>query len=399
VIFSRRRSPRARAAVPVLAVFALLGLAACQSGPGDAPASAKTHGEVAMTLAQAAESAGDYPAAVRMYEQAIVAGKGGRQAYERRAETLWRMGLPAEAAQAYAEAIRAGHADPSLRLGHGRALLALGDGASALAEYQAVLADSPGNVRAMNGRGVALDMLQRHDEAQAQYRAVLAVAPADLAAHNNLALSYTLSGRIDEAIAMLERLQAAGLAAVRHRQNLALLYGLTGQVERAEALARQDLGAEAAARNLAIYADLRHLLDAQRDAVAPPAAAAAVLEAPAAQAPAAQAPAAQAPAAQSAPSPGTEPARRRQPWVLELGRFESADTAKDAWRRLKLDGIPGAERLVHYVENDEGASRLVAGPVWDDADVARLCDAIRKAALSCEAHPASAAGPRRTDTR
>lgn len=345
---------------------AIVALSACQNTQDVAQMEAGPRpdpGVVAMAVAEAADRAGDTASALDLYGQAISEGKAGPRAYLRRGEIFLAMGRAQDAAAVFQQAMRAGIDTPDIRRGHARALLGLGQAEAALREYDLLLAGTPADARAMNGRGVALDILERHADAQAQYRMAAAAAPGDLSVQNNLALSYALTGRTAEAIDILERIDAAGASTMQHRQNLALLYGLTGQAARAEALAVRDLGAAAARNNLDLYARMRHLL-------------------PGAEA--------DAPLDAAAERPNAAPA---QAWIIDLGGFPSPEAASERWSRVRQAFPEVFAGLAFSLERQADENRLIAGPVWASARAREICDRVRSDGSVCEARPASPLPP------
>lgn len=73
-----------------------------------------------------------------------------------------------------------------------RALLARKSPGEALEVLDTVLLAAPGNLRALNAKGVVLDHEGRHHEAQAMYRQALATEPANPMLLNNLRLSLAV---------------------------------------------------------------------------------------------------------------------------------------------------------------------------------------------------------------
>ncbi len=438
--------------VGLMVLACALALAGCQSGARPEARKQAVRqpdkGLVTTTLASAAERSGDLVSAQKYYGQLIADGLASENTYERRGEILLELGLPQEADAVFAAALKAGFDSVPIRRGYGRALAWLSQPAAALVQYDAVLARNPVDVKAMNGRGVALDMLGRQDAAQAQYRLAMAQAPGDLAVQNNLAMSYALSGRIGEAVAILERINASGASTVQHRQNLALLYGVLGKTDKAQALASQDLPPEDVARNMAAYATMQVLYDGQPAAAvpasmpaaaSPPAAKPQQAEAPpvAKIAPEAAVPSAVPPQPQTAatvtpppaaapvptvapvpavtaPSPPVKPsetpsqtsvqeiptaaqpvtappppAQVRQPWVVDLGVFETDVAAREVWTKIKQQQSQFSQ-AVHYLEPEGTARRLLAGPFWGDEAARSACAAVRGQGLKCDPRQASA---------
>jgi len=85
-----------------------------------------------------------------------------------------------------------GNVDAAIPLA--RALLAHKRPDEALEVLDNVLRAVPGDLRALNAKGVALDSEGRHREAQALYRQALAAEPANPILRNNLRLSLALDG-------------------------------------------------------------------------------------------------------------------------------------------------------------------------------------------------------------
>ncbi|WP_271587242.1 tetratricopeptide repeat protein [Bradyrhizobium sp. CCBAU 53415] len=76
-----------------------------------------------------------------------------------------------------------------------RTLLARRSPDEALEVLDSVLLAAPGNLRALNAKGVVLDQQGHHREAQALYRQGLAIEPANPMLRNNLKLSLVLEGK------------------------------------------------------------------------------------------------------------------------------------------------------------------------------------------------------------
>ncbi|MFB9262267.1 tetratricopeptide repeat protein [Bradyrhizobium erythrophlei] len=78
-----------------------------------------------------------------------------------------------------------------------RTLLARKRSDEALEVLDNVLLAVPGDVRALNAKGVVLDNEGRHDEAQALYRQALATDPGNPMLRNNLNLSLAIDGKAE----------------------------------------------------------------------------------------------------------------------------------------------------------------------------------------------------------
>ncbi|WP_246667661.1 tetratricopeptide repeat protein [Bradyrhizobium macuxiense] len=85
-----------------------------------------------------------------------------------------------------------GNVDAAVALA--RALLARKRSDEALELLNDVLLAVPGDLRALNAKGVVLDNEGRHHEAQALYRQALAMDPGNSMVRHNLSLSLALDG-------------------------------------------------------------------------------------------------------------------------------------------------------------------------------------------------------------
>ncbi|MGY3622252.1 Flp pilus assembly protein TadD [Bradyrhizobium sp. USDA 10063] len=108
-----------------------------------------------------------------------------------------------------------GNVDAAIPLA--QALLAQKRLDEALEVLDNVLLAVPGDLRALNAKGVILDNAGRHDEAQALYRQALATEPGNRMLRNNLNLSLALDGKADTGNASLRPLSDEPHAVVRSR--------------------------------------------------------------------------------------------------------------------------------------------------------------------------------------
>jgi Flp pilus assembly protein TadD len=99
-------------------------------------------------------------------------------------------------------------------------------------------------------QGSVADRLNDHDGAQRFYREALKIAPGEPNVLSNLGLSYALTKQLGLAEDALRQAAASPRADSRVRQNLALVLALDGKFAEAEQVSRQDMSAEAAARNV-----------------------------------------------------------------------------------------------------------------------------------------------------
>lgn len=204
-----------------------------------------------MRVADAALAAGT-PALALQWTDSILAGD------PRNAEALLRQGranlmlgktADAEASFRRVLAIDARQTDARLALAK---LVMSADPAQARAMFQAVLADSPSNVGALNNIGVTFDMQGQHVEAQQTYRKALGMAPELASARQNLGLSLALSGSSAEGVTLLGGAARSGEDR-RARDNLALALALNGRGEEAGKMLREGLNPADASTALAGY--------------------------------------------------------------------------------------------------------------------------------------------------
>jgi Flp pilus assembly protein TadD len=238
-------------------------LAGCAASPDDAKKASVDNlsPDAIVRLATASEESGDYGSAANLYERAIQARPNDAGLRVSEARDLLFGGAPAQAEAALHKAIEL---DPKRIDAHfllGQVALDKHDAAAALPEFAAVIEREPGNLKALNDKGIALDFLARSAEAQETYRAALKVSPNDPTTRNNLGLSLALSGNYAEATAILEKLVQEPGATARMRQNLALALGLEGSRDEAERIDRADLDDASTDANMRYFSAVRQLMN------------------------------------------------------------------------------------------------------------------------------------------
>ncbi|HUV85968.1 MAG TPA: tetratricopeptide repeat protein [bacterium] len=101
----------------------------------------------------------------------------------------------------------------------------------ALRMFDEVLADDPGNGRAMKGRALALGRLGRSDEALETVAAMLRNDPHDARAYDARASVYEYMGRLEEARAEFERALALEPEGADQHYNFACYWAARGDAE------------------------------------------------------------------------------------------------------------------------------------------------------------------------
>lgn len=159
-----------------------------------------------MDQARAAYRAGDFSAAAHMFSAAKDAGEVSGEADHLRGNSLMRLGLYADAASAYAEALRdaAYGKRGALLTNQGKALAAAGDLAGAVSSFQAATQDAtyPTPYKAYLGLGEALLKAGNPTDAGVAFRqaAIDGTNPAPAMALANLGECFLRIGRAADAV-------------------------------------------------------------------------------------------------------------------------------------------------------------------------------------------------------
>jgi Flp pilus assembly protein TadD len=215
--------------------------------------------EALMRIAAAARSGGDLDTAVGLYRRAAALNPQAAAPFAATGDALVAMGQINEAVTAYRAALAREPRNPAALRGLGGAYLRSGKPELALEPLSMAYNETPEDPKILQLIGVADDFTGQHAAAQAHYARGLELAPGDRGLSINLALSLALSGRYDEAVAVLGPLALDPSGMPGERQTLALIYMLRGDSKAAERIARLDLDAQAATRQLAFYDTLRLL--------------------------------------------------------------------------------------------------------------------------------------------
>lgn len=213
--------------------------------------------EETVKVADAARQSGSFANAVDLYRKVIAEGVDTLEIHLDLAESLLGSGDIKGAESEYKFVENRAPTDVRPEIGLGRLNLVRRQPALALGAYSRALQDAPGNLVAINGKGVALDLLGRHLDAQAVYRRALLNNPDDRTLRNNLGLSLVFTKNYDEAVTILTALAEEPGATPRNRQNLALALGMQGDSTDAKMVAAHDLDDKSVENNLRYYDYMR----------------------------------------------------------------------------------------------------------------------------------------------
>ena len=239
------RSPQLRR---LAAAFLMMASAAVLAGCQQRAASL----EGADTLATGSIEPGSYKEATRLSEafQADPRNAAKGLAY---ADALGRIGQTDKQLEILKQVFDANPGNASVRAIYAKKLVAAGRGGEAIPILEGLTASAGADWRLHSALGSAYDQNGQFDQARTQYNAALAQKPGELSVLNNLGMSYALQGDLKTAEATLRKAsQAAGATSnQRIRQNLALVVGLQGRFDEARQIASADLPPDQVEANLA----------------------------------------------------------------------------------------------------------------------------------------------------
>ncbi|HEU5397584.1 MAG TPA: sulfotransferase [Verrucomicrobiae bacterium] len=159
----------------------------------------------ACLLAARQQTLGNFPAAVELYDAAIVRLPRQPEIHSNRGALLQLMGRHEEALASYDRAIALKPDYANAHYNRAAALKQLGRLEEALAGYDRAIALKPDHVEAHNNRASLLQQLGRYDEALAAYERVIALRPGYAIGHNNLGIALMNQGRMREAEPLFRR--------------------------------------------------------------------------------------------------------------------------------------------------------------------------------------------------
>ena len=213
------------------------GLAACAARQ---PRSVAQNLPPAGTMADDAESRGDWPAAARHWENAAAAAPSDRQAALSAARAL-RLANACGRAAPYLQRLRqAAPDDRNVLLEAGKCHLVSGRYDAAEAAFKAALVSDPASWEAETVLGMTYDLMERPREAMVHHDRALALAPTQPMVLSNKALSLALAGDLATALTVMRAASAQPSASGRVRMNLAFLEAIAGHGDVAAMMARQE---------------------------------------------------------------------------------------------------------------------------------------------------------------
>lgn len=167
--------------------------------------------------------AGDAQAAERLLREHVRAAPGDADARAAYGVVLQRLGRPADAAQAYRDALAVDGAHAIAGCNLGAVLRELGELDAAEEALRAALAARPTFVPALANLGLTLCELERPDEAVAVLEQAAALSPQAVEAYFGLATAYSALYRLDEAAASYRKVIALRPDFVAAKWNLSHL--------------------------------------------------------------------------------------------------------------------------------------------------------------------------------
>jgi Flp pilus assembly protein TadD len=222
-----------RTAISLVLCAGLLGCAA--NKPTTEAGAPALSSESRLSVAEAAEQAGDHDLALSMYVSAATAAPTDVPLQLRTADALARSGQFAQAEQLLRAALAKSPDQRELTRGLGLIYLVSGNAAPAVDQFNKLLAADPRDANALADKGIGLDLLHQHAAAQALYRQALQIEPSDAGIANDLALSLMLEGKLKDAQAVLEPFANGADAPPRLLTNLAILKAANDQAAHPQA--------------------------------------------------------------------------------------------------------------------------------------------------------------------
>ena len=202
-----------------------------------------------MSLAETALQSGGAEMALRFSEGVLEEFPNNVRAREIRGDALALLGDTARAEADFQALLADDQGSIRANIGLGRLRVAKNP-AAAEALFLTVLKREPKNLIALNNLGICRDLLHRHQDAQTAYRQALAIDPALESARVNLALSMAMTGQGDAAAAMLRPKAIRDGASAKAKHDYAVVLAMAGRRPEAQRILSQNMTPAEAAQVL-----------------------------------------------------------------------------------------------------------------------------------------------------
>lgn len=212
--------------------------------------------------AKRATDKGDHARAAQYYRQLTDKNPAYLADY---AEALRRAGQYKAALAMYDAALAKDAANLNAKEGKGLALMSLGDFNNAAKLFGEVMAADAGRWRTINALGIILALNKRVTDSIEYFRAALKISPTNPSILSNVGLALAINEDFPGAIKALDEAsrQAAGNLGQKKRVdlNLSLVYGISGNLDMADKTARPHLTSAQLNNNMGVYAALSNNKD------------------------------------------------------------------------------------------------------------------------------------------
>lgn len=214
-------------------------------------------------MAKEAMEAGDYRRAGQFYTQ-LVDGKKGTADDQFRyklgvAECARRLGANEEALSMFDALVKERPGDVNAMEGRGLTLMATGRVADAGRQLADVIAKDPKRWRSLNALGILFVTKNMVPEAMAYYTEALKNSPDNPAILNNVGLSQAVDKNYPRALDAFDQALRVSKTDAQRKQislNMAMVYGISGDLESARKIAEKYLEGPALDNNMGLYAHL-----------------------------------------------------------------------------------------------------------------------------------------------
>ena len=234
----------------------LLLLSACgenEAAHANKKASQASNVEISLRLARASEAAGDFPAAEKLFREAMEKDSGEEARIEL-VEFYKRHQGQRQALKLLSDSLKNDPENTDILRMIANIKIDAGESEQALKMLDDAIKYDPEYGLLYNSRGVAMDMLARHKAARDDYEKAISLDNENATIFkSNLAMSYIMTEYYSKAIHLLEPLADSSESTPSVRQNLALAYGLKGDKVNAKKYGLKDLNEKQVNENIRFY--------------------------------------------------------------------------------------------------------------------------------------------------